>query len=205
MVNMMNKILYVKANPKPEGASRTFKVSDSFVNAYKGFHPDDEIITLDLYKENIRFLKEKDIISLNNDEQLEDKNHPAYKYAHQLLEADKIIIAAPFWNLSFPAILKAYLDCVAVGGITFKYISEGPKGQCMGKKAIHFVTRGGAYSKEPLSQYELGDRYLRTIFAFIGIIDFTTFALENLDRSSTNVEQVIADAIRDTRELAKNF
>ncbi|NLY46717.1 MAG: FMN-dependent NADH-azoreductase [Tissierella sp.] len=201
----MSKILYVKANPKPEGTSRTFKVSDSFVNAYKAIHPNDEIITLDLYKEGIRFLREEDIMALNNDEELQNKDHPAYKYAHQLLDADKIIIAAPFWNLSFPAILKAYLDCVAVGGITFKYTAEGPKGQCIGKKAIHFVTRGGAYSEEPLSKYELGDRYLRTVFAFIGITDFTTFALENMDRSATNVEQVIANAIKETQELAKNF
>lgn len=201
----MSKILYVKANAKPEGMSRTFRVSDSFVKAYKEFHPEDEVITLDLYKEDIRFLQERDIMSLNNDDELQDKNHPAYKYAHQLLEADKIIISAPFWNLSFPAIIKAYLDCLAVGGITFKYTAEGPKGQCVGKKAIHFVTRGGSYTEEPLSQYELGDRYLRTIFAFIGITDFKTFALENMDRSATNVEQVIADAIKETHELAKSF
>ncbi|MDR7870792.1 MAG: NAD(P)H-dependent oxidoreductase [Tissierellaceae bacterium] len=201
----MSKILYVKANAKPEGLSRTFKVSDSFVKSYKELHPDDIITTLDLYNEGIRFLKEEDIMSLNNDEQLQDMNHPVFKYAHQFLEADKIIIAAPFWNLSFPAILKAYLDCVAVGGITFKYTPEGPKGQCSGKKAIHFVTRGGEYSEEPLSSYELGDRYLRTLFAFLGITDFTTFALENMDRSSTNVDEVIANAITETKELAKNF
>lgn len=202
----MNKVLYVKANVKPEGTSRTFRISDSFVEAYKEFHPHDEIIELDLYKEDIRFLNTEDItMSLNNVEPGQDRDHPVFKYAYQLLEVDKIIISAPFWNLSFPAALKAYLDCTAVGGITFKYTSEGPKGQCHGKKALHFVTRGGSYSKEPLSQYELGDRYLRTLFAFLGITDFKTYALENMDRRATNVEQVIADAIKETRELARNF
>ena len=43
----MSKILYVKANAKPEGTSRTFKISDSFVAEYKKLHPEDEIITLD--------------------------------------------------------------------------------------------------------------------------------------------------------------
>lgn len=202
----MNKVLYVKANAKPEGTSRTFKVSDSFVKAYKELHPDDEIITLDLYKEDLRFLQVEDIQSINkNSEILKDKNHPTFKYAHQLLEVDKIIIAAPFWNLSFPAILKTYLDSVIVGGITFKYTSEGPKGQCHGKKAIHFVTRGGEYSTEPLSAYELGDRYLKIVFAFVGITDFTTYALENLDRSHTNVEKVLEEAIENTYQLAKAF
>ncbi len=31
----MSKILYIKANPKPEGESRTFTVSDAFIETYK--------------------------------------------------------------------------------------------------------------------------------------------------------------------------
>ena len=31
----MSKVLYIKANIKQEGESRTFKVSDSFVEEYK--------------------------------------------------------------------------------------------------------------------------------------------------------------------------
>jgi FMN-dependent NADH-azoreductase len=200
----MSKVLYIKANAKPQGTSRTFAVSDSFVNTYKESHPNDDVITLDLYKENIGFLTEEDI-ALHNVEPGQGKNHPVLKYAYQFLEADKIIVAAPFWNLSFPAILKAYLDYIAVSGITFQYTSQGPVGSCQGKKAIHFVTRGGAYSQEPLSAFELGDRYLRTLFGFLGITDFTTVALENMDRSTTNVEQVVAEAIKDSQEKAKNF
>jgi FMN-dependent NADH-azoreductase len=67
----------------------------------------------------------------------------AEKYAYQFAEADKYIIAAPFWNLSFPAILKAYIDYICVTGITFKYTAEGPVGLGQGKKAVHIVARGG--------------------------------------------------------------
>lgn len=201
----MTKVLYIKANAKPEGASRTFKISDSFIKAYQESHPNDEITTLDLYKGNIGFLNEEDV--MNHDvEPGHGKDHPVFKYAYQFLDSDKIIVAAPFWNLSFPAILKAYLDYVTVSGITFKYTSEGPKGQCTdGKKAIHIVTRGGAYSEEPLSSFELGDRYLRTLFGFLGITDYTTFAVENMDRSSTDVEQVVEDAIKNAYKMAKVF
>ena len=31
----MSKVLYIKANVKPEGQSKTFSVSDSFINEYK--------------------------------------------------------------------------------------------------------------------------------------------------------------------------
>lgn len=53
----MSKVLYIKANIKPEGESRTFKVSDSFIEEYRRLNPEDEIITLDLYNEKIDFLK----------------------------------------------------------------------------------------------------------------------------------------------------
>ena len=34
----MKKVLYIKANAKPEGTSRTFEVSDYFVEEYKKSH-----------------------------------------------------------------------------------------------------------------------------------------------------------------------
>ena len=52
----MSKVLYIKANAKLDGESRTFKISDAFVQAYRKSHPHDEIITLDLYKERIAVL-----------------------------------------------------------------------------------------------------------------------------------------------------
>ena len=35
---------------------------------------------------------------------------PAYAPARQFAEADIIVVAAPYWDLSFPAILKAYFE-----------------------------------------------------------------------------------------------
>ena len=49
----MSKVLYIKANIKPEGQSRTFRISDEFVESYKKQHPNDEVVVLDLYKEGI--------------------------------------------------------------------------------------------------------------------------------------------------------
>lgn len=201
----MSKVLYIKANAKPEGVSRTFKISDSFIEAYKKNNPKDEIITLDLYKEKIDFLKADDINSVFGPKTEESKNHPILKYAYQFADADKLVIAAPMWNLSIPAILKAYIDYICVTGITFKYTAEGPVGLCTGKKAIHIVARGGEYSAEPYSNFEMGDRYLRTIFAFLGITDFATVSADNLDIMGQDVAAVVGKAISDAREKAKSF
>lgn len=201
----MSKVLYIKANIKPEGVSRTFKISDSFVEQYRKINPNDEVIIIDLYKDGINFLKGEDLNSIFGPKTDESKNNSILKYAYQFAEADKYIIAAPMWNLSIPAILKAYIDYVSVTGITFKYTAEGPVGLCHGKKAIHIVTRGGAYSEGPAASYEMGDRYLRTIFGFFGITDFSTISAEKLDVMGEDVEAILENAIKKVQQKAKEF
>jgi FMN-dependent NADH-azoreductase len=201
----MSTVLYIKANAKPEGASRTYKISEKFIEAYKESHPNDKIITLDLYKENIRFLSESDINTVFGPKNEDSRNNPILKYAYQFAEADKYVIAEPMWNLSIPAILKAYIDYITVTGITFKYTETGAVGLLQNKKAVNIAARGGNYSEEPFSMYEMGDRYLKTIFGFLGITDFTTISAENLDVMGQDIEAIFSNAIKRAKDLAKNF
>ena len=198
----MSKVLYIKANIKPEGQSRTFRISDEFVESYKKQHPNDEVVVLDLYKEGIDFLRPEDLGVLFGPKTEESKQHPHLKYAYQFVEADKYIFAAPMWNLSIPAILKAYIDYISVTGITFKFSAEGPVGLCHNKKAIHIVTRGGEYKGMP---YEMGDRYLRTILGFFGIEDIETLAVDNTDSNPEGLEKILSEAIQQAQEIAVQF
>jgi len=201
----MSKILYVKANAKEESESRTYKISEVFIEEYKKNHPEDEIITLDLYKENIEFLPFGHLDELHGADTKKDREHPILKYAYQFFESDKYVIAAPLWNLSIPSILKAYIDYIAVPGVTFSYTANGPVGLCHNKKGVHIVTRGGSYSQPPFNEYEMGDRYIRTIFGFLGITDFNTIAAENLDVIGADHEAEMKKAMDQALELAKNF
>lgn len=201
----MKKILYIKANIKKDGDSRTFKISDRFVEEYKKNNPDDEVTVLDLYKERIGFLRPEDLEKLLGEKDDEVRKNSILRYVYQFVDADKYIIAAPMWNLSIPAILKAYIDYVCASGITFKYTENGPVGLCKGKKAVHIVSRGGNYSEGPAKEYEMGDRYLRTVFAFFGITDFTTIAADKLDDKSEDVEAILNKAIIRATNVAKEF
>lgn len=201
----MSRVLYIKGNARPEGMSRTYKISESFIKKYKELHPQDEIITLDLYKEGINFLPQGELSDLHRPEPEEGRNHPILKYAFQFAEADKYVIAEPLWNLSIPAILKAYIDYICITGITFKYTNEGAVGLCTGKKAINITSRGGVYSSEPMASFETGDRYLRTILGFLGITDFTTIAAEGLDVVGSDVDDIVEAAIKEAEEKAKSF
>ena len=82
---------------------------------------------------------------------------PAYSPARQFAEADIIVVAAPYWDLSFPAILKAYFEQVNVLGLTFEYTDEGvPRGLCKARKLIYVTTAGG-----PIISDEYGYGYVK--------------------------------------------
>lgn len=198
----MSKVLYIKANIKKEGESRTFKVADSFIEEYKKNNPEDEIVVLDLYKENIDFLRPEDLGGIFGPKDETSKHHPILKYAYQFADADKYIIAAPMWNLSIPAILKAYIDYISVTGITFKYTEKGPVGLLKNKKAVHIVSRGGEYNNTP---YEMGDRYLRTILGFFGIQEVETIAVENVDVMGVDLQEKMEDGIKRAQLIAQKF
>jgi FMN-dependent NADH-azoreductase len=199
------KVLYIKANPKSDEQSRTFRLSGSFITAYRQNNPGDEIITHDLYQEDVKPLSAGDLQTVFGPKDADSANHPVLKYAYEFKASDKIIIAAPMWNLSFPSILKSYLDYITVTGITFHYTEQGPVGLCQGKKAVHIVTRGGAYSEGAGAAYEMGDRYLRTTFGFLGITDFTTIAAEQLDIIGFDVQGELSKKMQEAEEKARTF
>ena len=41
-----------------------------------------------------------------------------FDYANAMAQADMIVIAAPYWDMSFPASLKIFLEAASVVGIT---------------------------------------------------------------------------------------
>ena len=170
----MSKVLFVNACNNAE--SYTHQIASVFIDEYTKRNKDDEIITINLYEEELKFLNVSQINerqTLNYDE---NKDNEVFRWVRNFLEADKIVIAAPFWNLSIPAILHAYLEHIAIENVTYKTSLKGTVGLCQGKKLVHIVTRG-IYS----SKVEYGDSYLRAFFATLGIKDIRTIALEGTD------------------------
>ncbi|MDO4536484.1 MAG: FMN-dependent NADH-azoreductase [Clostridium perfringens] len=198
----MSKVLYIKANPKEDGKSRTFKISDFFMEEYKKIHPDDEIQTLDLYKENLNFLTLKDLDDIGSKKDGTIGNSKVLRYAYEFAKADKYVFAAPMWNLSFPGILKAYIDYISVSGITFKYTDKGAVGLLENKKAIHIVTRGGYHEGTP---YEMGDRYIKTILNFLGVSDIQSIIVEGLDVQGVNIDEKIKQGKEEATKIVQSF
>lgn len=205
----MTKLLYIKANSKPAGTSRTFKIADAFIEAYKKDHPEDEIETVDVFKEDLVEFTPDYFQVRFSEKTSESKNNPYLRYAYQFQEADKIVIAAPFWNLSIPYRLKQYLDSIAVVGIAFHYTDHGPVGHYGDKKLLHIVTRGGDYSLPEMQGREQGDRYLRALATdLLGIKkeNIYTIVAQGLDGCPPEeAKQKVQAAIKEAKELAKDF
>ena len=110
--------------------------------------------------------------------------------AEQFAQADEIVVAAPYWDLSFPAILKVYLERICVTGITFHYVGEQAEGLCQAQKAVYISTAGGY-----IGEQHLGEVYVQALFQqMFGIQAFHTVRCEGLDIWGNDPEALLAAA-----------
>ena len=196
----MSKVLYIKANPKSEEDSFTFKVSELFIRKYQEEHPDDEVETLDLYKTDIDFLRADDLTAM-----MSGGSEKMKQYAMQFVGADKIVIASPMWNFGVPAILKAYIDYILLSGVTFQYGENGPEGLTKdGVKILHVTARGGSYIEAPMDSMEMSDKYIRAVAGFVGITDVETIAIEKIAMGEAGQAE-LESAKEKAENLAKNW
>jgi FMN-dependent NADH-azoreductase len=115
-----------------------------------------------------------------------------FALARQFSRADTIVIAAPYWDLSFPAMLKQYIEAINVLGITFEYTPEGfPKGLCKAEKLYYVMTAGGSYVPE-----EFGFGYIKTLAqSFYGIENIELIKATGLDIIGAASEKIINEVI----------
>lgn len=99
----------------------------------------------------------------------------------ELKQASHIVIAAPIYNFSVPAVLKAWIDMVARARVTFRYTEHGPQGLLTGKKAYLVIASGGV----PLgSEVDYASTYLRHVMGFLGIDDVTLVNANELGQAA---------------------
>lgn len=125
--------------------------------------------------------------------------HPRFSYAHQFSRAELIVIAAPFWDLSFPALLKLYIEQISVDGITFCSTAEGLTGLCKASDLVYLTTRGGFYTEDPM---EMGSRYMEALCRFYGAGNYHCIAADGMDVAGFDGKASLEKAKQAARELA---
>ena len=114
-----------------------------------------------------------------------------FDLARQFSEAETIVIAAPYWDLSFPAALKQYFEQVNVVGITFRYTEEGiPVGLCKADRIFYVSTAGGTYAPS-----EFGFGYVKALAqGYYGIGDVRLIEAVGLDIYGNDVDAILEAA-----------
>lgn len=181
---MEKQILYVNACVRKE--SRTKRLADKLLS--KLGEPYEELclekIAFPIVNEE--YLNKRDqLISAG------DFQNPAFDLARQFSEAKTIVIAAPYWDLSFPSMLKQYLEQINVVGITFKYSEEGVSvALCKANRLFYVTTAGGLYVPE-----DYGFGYVKALAQnFYGIQDVRKIEAVGFDIYGANVNSIMKDA-----------
>ncbi|MBB3114014.1 FMN-dependent NADH-azoreductase [Paenibacillus phyllosphaerae] len=210
----MATILYITAHPLDPQESFSLAVGKEFIEAYREANPTDDVVHLDLYKENIPQF-DADVLrgweklrSGSSFDQLskaeQSKVARLDEIVNQYVAADKYVYVSPMWNFSIPPVLKAYTDATSIPGKTFRYTKNGPEGLLSGKKALHIQASGSVYSKGPLAEVEMGYSYLKKILQFYGIQSMESIFVEGT-ASSERAPAIKEEAIAHAKEVATRF
>ena len=197
----MTNALYIDCCIRGE-QSRTRRLAEAFLAAY-GAREDAEITRLTLMDEplipfsNGFFWQREGLLERG------ELDHPRFRYSHQFQQAERVIIAAPFWDLSFPALLKVYIENLCVQGITFDCNETGGCfGACRAEKMLFLTTRGGSMEGSPMDN---GTKYLADMAKFFGIPAFDCIAADGLDLGLEPVENILGRAVARAEAHAKTF
>ena len=184
---MRKPILFVNACVRKE--SRTIKLARELLSKMDEPYEELRLEEMTFSVVNEEYLNRRDMLVARSDFQ-----DSMFDLARQFAEAEKIVIAAPYWDLSFPAMLKQYLEQVNVVGITFRYSEEGaPIGLCKAGRLIYVTTAGGHYVPE-----EYGFGYIKALSQnYYGIQDVRKIEVNGLDIDGADVNAIMRDAKED--------
>ena len=183
---MPEKILLVNACVRKH--SRTEMLAKHLISRLEGETEEVRLENVDFGVSDERFITGRDRLLA-----AEQYGHPSFGLARSFAAADIIVIAAPFWDLSFPASLKQYFEHINAIGITFRYTESGePQGLCRAKKLYYVTTAGG-----PIYSDAFGYGYVKALAqTFYGIPDTVMISAEGLDIEGADTDTILGDALR---------
>ena len=180
----MDKILFLNTCVRP--GSRTRELAEALLSKLNG-----EVFEVRPQEMQLPALDLNGMCKRDRAVRAQDFSDPMFAAAKQFAEADIIVIAAPYWDLMFPAALKTYLENITVVGITFFYSEKGlPQSLCKAKK-LYYVTTAGGF----IGQNDFGFSYIRALAQnFFGIAEIHRYTAEGLDVFGANTEKIMEEA-----------
>ena len=189
----MKKLVVINACVR-EADSRTLRIAEPVIGALGK-----------RYKVTRYDLPQMDIVPLNPRlyaERSQGEVPPwAKEAAAAIAGADRIIIAAPFWDMSFPAVLKCFFEQTSLFDITFTDNGKACVGLCKAPKVLYITTRGmDIPTGDPREQ---ATPYLKALGSLWNLGEITTISAQNMDYSTPKeIESKIAAATKEGMAMA---
>ena len=177
-------ILFVNACVREK--SRTLRLAKQLLDTLEGEVKEVQLEKVEFPVVDEEFIERRE--ALKNAGKYDD---PMFSLGRDFASADSIVIAAPYYDLSFPAMLKQYFEQINVLGLTFTYSETGvPKGLCKAKKLYYVTTAGG-----PIMSDDFGFGYVKALAnTFYGIEEVYQIKAEELDIIGADVEAILKGA-----------
>ena len=192
----MKKLVFIDACIRKE-ESRTRRIAQPIVESLARRY---EITTIDLTEMPMAPLTPQTYAERMSG------NVPAWavEAAKTLAEADRIVVAAPFWDMSFPAVVKVFFEQTSLFDITFTDNGRSCVGLCKCEKVMYITTRG--MNIPTGDAREQGSSYLQALSRLWDLGTVLTVAAWNLDYSTPDeLEEKIESATRFGLRLAETF
>lgn len=187
----MEKILFVNACVREN--SRTLDIAKIVLEELNNAYTEVNLQKTDLKPLNRESLDIREKLILQG-----DFSDTMFSLAKDFAAADTIVIAAPYWDLAFPALLKIYLEQITVSGITFRYAKGVPQGLWRAKQLIYVTTAGG------IIYDNFGFEYVKALAQKIyGIGEVLFFKAENLDIDGNDVKDILQRAKSDAEKILR--
>lgn len=191
----MEKVLFLDACIR-DRQSRTKKLCNTYIGLFMKAHPEAVLETVTLRRGAVQSHTEDELEERDGYIRQKDFDQPMFDLARQYQLADYIIIGTPYWDLSFAAILKVYIENIMVADLTFRATDQGFVGLCRGKRMIYITTAGGA-----IGDKNYGYDYMRAIADMTGIDETQCIKADMLDIAGYDAEAIMDAAVKEIEDM----
>lgn len=195
------KLLFIDACMREPEVSRTHGLCQAFLEELKKSAPEIQVETCCLRTAGLQPYDGAQVIRR---EALIDAGRldaAEFAAARAFNQADFLLIGAPYWDLSFPAALKIYVENIFVRNLNFRYTRAGePIGLAHGKKAVYITTAGS-----PIGGNDWGAGYIKAVLKMLGVQGFTRISAEGIDIQGFDQAAILARGEAAAREAARGL
>lgn len=195
------KLLFIDGCVSQRGpASRTRALAEAFLSAFRESHPGAEVETVTLEALDLKPFLPAALNQRDEPASVGAFGAPVFDLARQFQAAEKIVAAAPFWDMSFPAVMRTYIEYISANGLCYHYEAGGCHGDCRADR-LAYLTTGGDFERPE----SLGVLYWKQLAKMFGIPRFDYVFAGGLDVDPAKTPEIMDAACGRARTLGRSF